>query len=96
MQNIMPVSQSPFSSLFQIATFQVILVSDGIHSFALFHYDQIDWVAGSASGASRNTGMGGTGAQVILHQMISIYFLKIGSVNCVFILNTIQYIFPNI
>ena len=37
----------------------------------------MDWVAGSASGASRNTGMGGTGAQVILHQMNSILFLMI-------------------
>ena len=39
-------------------------MSDGVHSFALHHYGQIDWTAGGASGADEDTGLGGTAAQV--------------------------------
>ncbi|XP_033100065.1 sushi domain-containing protein 2-like [Anneissia japonica] len=45
-------------------TFQAILVTDGYHSFTFFHYGNILWTTGTASGGSRYTGLGGTAAQV--------------------------------
>ncbi|KAL5015499.1 hypothetical protein ScPMuIL_009769 [Solemya velum] len=45
-------------------TFQVILITDGRHSFTVFMYNRIEWTTGSASGGHQDTGLGGTPAQV--------------------------------
>jgi hypothetical protein len=44
--------------MFQLNTFQAVLVTDGTHSFTIFNYGDITWGLGDASG--------GTAAQVIL------------------------------
>ncbi|XP_072171933.1 uncharacterized protein [Diadema setosum] len=43
-------------------TFQVVLVTDGTLSFAIFNYEDINWTTGSASDGSAETGLGGTPA----------------------------------
>ncbi|VDI29231.1 Hypothetical predicted protein, partial [Mytilus galloprovincialis] len=45
-------------------TFQCILITNGRHSFAIFLYNKIEWTTGSASGGNKDTGLGGTPAQV--------------------------------
>lgn len=45
-------------------TFQEILITNGQHSFTIFNYKNITWTTGTASGGNRNTGLGGTPAQV--------------------------------
>ncbi len=44
-------------------TFQLALVTDGVHSFAIFNYNQIQWTTGTASGAPNCSGLGGTPAR---------------------------------
>ncbi|XP_071950933.1 sushi, nidogen and EGF-like domain-containing protein 1 [Antedon mediterranea] len=44
-------------------TFQAILVTDGLHSYTVFNYGDIQWTTGTASGGD-NFGLGGTPAQV--------------------------------
>lgn len=45
-------------------TFQTILITDGIVSFAMFNYEEINWTTGTASGGDPLTGLGGVMAQV--------------------------------
>ncbi|KAL5014539.1 hypothetical protein ScPMuIL_008809 [Solemya velum] len=45
-------------------TFQVILITNGRHSFTIFMYNRIEWTTGTASNGDTNTGLGGTPAQV--------------------------------
>lgn len=50
--------------IYQRNTFQEILITNGQHSFTIFNYKNITWTTGTASGGNRNTGLGGTPAQV--------------------------------
>ncbi|XP_048583031.1 protein mesh isoform X2 [Nematostella vectensis] len=43
-------------------TFQAILTTNGRHSFAIFHYNEIEWTTGTASGGNAS-GLGGKPAQ---------------------------------
>lgn len=45
-------------------TFQAVLITDGVSSFALFNYHEISWTTGTASGGDPLTGLGGVMAQV--------------------------------
>lgn len=53
---------------FQINTFQVVLITDEKHSFAMFNYGRLRWTTGTMSGGNPATGLGGIAAQVHLHQ----------------------------
>jgi alpha-tectorin len=44
-------------------TFQAILTTNGVHSFAIFYYNKIQWTTGTASNGNSN-GLGGTPAQI--------------------------------
>ncbi|XP_013419175.1 sushi domain-containing protein 2 [Lingula anatina] len=44
-------------------TFQVVLTTDGRHSFVIFNYLQVTWTTGTASGGDSVNGLGGTPAQ---------------------------------
>lgn len=48
----------------QVNTFQAVLITDGVSSFALFNYHEISWTTGTASGGDPLTGLGGVMAQV--------------------------------
>ena len=48
-------------SIFQVNTFQCVLVSDGSLSFAMFLYGKIQWITGDTSGVTG--GRGGTPAR---------------------------------
>lgn len=50
----------------QVNTFQAVLITDGVSSFALFNYHEISWTTGTASGGDPLTGLGGVMAQVRL------------------------------
>lgn len=50
----------------QVNTFQAVLITDGLSSFALFNYHEISWTTGTASGGDPLTGLGGVMAQVRL------------------------------
>ncbi|XP_071847181.1 sushi domain-containing protein 2-like isoform X2 [Apostichopus japonicus] len=41
-------------------TFQAVLASDGLHSFALFNYEKIEWTTGTASYGDKQTGSANT------------------------------------
>ncbi|CAH1266756.1 TECTA [Branchiostoma lanceolatum] len=45
-------------------SFQLVIATDGIHSFAIFKYGDIVWTTGTASGGNRIDGLGGIPAQV--------------------------------
>ena len=45
-------------------TFQTILAHDGFHSFVIFLYNNLQWVAGTASGGDRCLGIGGFPAKI--------------------------------
>ncbi|XP_030834993.1 sushi, nidogen and EGF-like domain-containing protein 1 [Strongylocentrotus purpuratus] len=45
-------------------SFQVVMVTDGRFSFAIFNYGDINWTTGTDNGGDANTGLGGTPAQV--------------------------------
>ncbi|XP_063425357.1 protein mesh-like [Mytilus trossulus] len=45
-------------------TFQCILITNGRHSFAIYLYNKIEWTTGTASDGNKDTGLGGTPAQV--------------------------------
>ncbi|XP_062583117.1 sushi, nidogen and EGF-like domain-containing protein 1 [Saccostrea cucullata] len=45
-------------------TFQAVLITNGLHSFTIFNYANIDWTTGTASGGNADTGLGGKPAQV--------------------------------
>uniref|UniRef100_A0A8D2MVG0 Alpha-tectorin n=1 Tax=Zonotrichia albicollis TaxID=44394 RepID=A0A8D2MVG0_ZONAL len=47
----------------QVNTFQAVLITDGVSSFALFNYHEISWTTGTASGGDPLTGLGGVMAQ---------------------------------
>lgn len=51
-------------------TFQAVLASDALHSFALFNYEKIEWTTGTASYGDKQTGSANTpnsvAAQVII------------------------------
>jgi alpha-tectorin len=44
-------------------TFQAVITSNGVHSFAIFYYNKIQWTTGQASNGTVN-GLGGTPAQI--------------------------------
>lgn len=48
----------------QVNTFQAVLITDGVSSFAIFNYHEISWTTGTASGGDPLTGLGGVMAQV--------------------------------
>lgn len=50
----------------QVNTFQAVLITDGVSSFAIFNYHEISWTTGTASGGDPLTGLGGVMAQVRL------------------------------
>lgn len=52
--------------LSQVNTFQAVLITDGVSSFAIFNYQEISWTTGTASGGDPLTGLGGVMAQVRL------------------------------
>ena len=46
-------------------TVQTVLVSDGVHSFALFEYgEEMEWTSGTTAEGDPQTGLGGIEAQV--------------------------------
>ena len=49
-------------SIIQLNTFQVVVTTDGLFSFAIFNYAKIEWVTGDASQGI--DGFGGTPAMV--------------------------------
>ncbi|XP_072740487.1 alpha-tectorin [Ciconia boyciana] len=51
------------SSTTPVNTFQAVLITDGVSSFALFNYHEISWTTGTASGGDPLTGLGGVMAQ---------------------------------
>ncbi|KAK2188587.1 hypothetical protein NP493_128g05111 [Ridgeia piscesae] len=52
------------SSSTSLNTFQIVLITNGRHSFTMFNYGDIAWTTGTASGGSSSTGLGGVPAQV--------------------------------
>ena len=50
----------------QVNTFQAVLITDGVSSFAIFNYHEISWTTGTASGGDPLTGLSGVMAQVRL------------------------------
>ena len=48
---------------YQVNTFQIILITNGRHSFTILNYGDISWTTGIHSGGS-SSGLGGTPAQV--------------------------------
>lgn len=54
-----------FSSLLQVNTFQIVLITDGKLSFTIFNYESITWTTGMhASSGGDFAGLGGIAAQV--------------------------------
>nr|XP_009911479.1 PREDICTED: alpha-tectorin-like [Haliaeetus albicilla] len=51
------------SSTTPVNTFQAVLITDGVLSFAIFNYHEISWTTGTASGGDPLTGLGGVMAQ---------------------------------
>ncbi|XP_077695788.1 alpha-tectorin isoform X4 [Eretmochelys imbricata] len=51
------------SSTTPVNTFQALLISDGVSTFAMFNYEEILWTTGTASGGDPLTGLGGVMAQ---------------------------------
>ncbi|NXG08040.1 TECTA protein, partial [Sakesphorus luctuosus] len=51
------------SSTTPVNTFQAVLITDGMFSFAIFNYYEISWTTGTASGGDPLTGLGGVMAQ---------------------------------
>ena len=47
----------------QVNTFQAALITDGVMSFVIFNYEQLNWTTGYLSGGD-NQGLGGTEASV--------------------------------
>lgn len=45
-------------------TVQAIIITDTNHSFAIYHYGDIEWATGTASGGDSCTGLGGTPALI--------------------------------
>ncbi|XP_033733506.1 uncharacterized protein LOC117322677 [Pecten maximus] len=45
-------------------TFQAVLITNGRHSFTVLNYAKVTWTTGTASNGNKNTGLGGTPAQV--------------------------------
>jgi hypothetical protein len=59
-------NQSNFSLLFfQRNTFQAVLATNGVKSFAVFNYNNITWTTGSNSGGETNTGLSGEAPAVV-------------------------------
>ena len=42
------------------------MATDGTQSFVIYYFEDINWAAGTTNGGNSNTGLGGTGAQVML------------------------------
>lgn len=61
----------------QVNTFQAVLITDGVSSFALFNYHEISWTTGTASGGDPLTGLGGVMAQVRLFALQSLSLFHI-------------------
>ena len=57
-----PFYGAPCNNTIKHNTFQSILVTDGVYSFAIFLYNSITWTTGTASGGDCN-GLGGTPAR---------------------------------
>ena len=55
-------SNLKYHCFFQLNTFQVVVTTDGLFSFAIFNYAKIEWVTGDASDG--DDGFGGTPAMV--------------------------------
>ena len=51
-------------SVLKVNTFQIVLITNGRHSFTMFNYGNITWTTGGASGGE--SGLGGIPAQVDL------------------------------
>ncbi|KAI0239247.1 hypothetical protein LSAT2_010015 [Lamellibrachia satsuma] len=47
-----------------VNTFQIVLITNGRHSFTMLNYGDISWTTGKASQGDPTTGLGGTPAQV--------------------------------
>ncbi|KAI0212249.1 Sushi, nidogen and EGF-like domain-containing protein 1, partial [Lamellibrachia satsuma] len=52
------------STSVQVNTFQIVLITNGRHSFTTFNYGDILWTTGVGSGGDEATGLGGIPAQV--------------------------------
>ena len=61
----------------QVNTFQAVLITDGVKSFAVLNYQQLTWTTG-ASGGGNNMGLGGIEANVSCEP----YFHHTTSVEC--------------
>ncbi|CAH1272457.1 SNED1 [Branchiostoma lanceolatum] len=57
-------------------TFQLVLITDGCRSFALFNYDRIDFLQGSTNGGDGSTGTGPNPAQVEINGGDGIHYTR--------------------
>ncbi|XP_072911934.1 alpha-tectorin-like [Hemitrygon akajei] len=61
----------------KVNSFQAVLITDGLQSFIIFNYGNIEWTTGTASGGYPSTGLGGTPAQAGFNSGDSLNFFSI-------------------
>ncbi|XP_062913374.1 alpha-tectorin-like [Mobula hypostoma] len=61
----------------KVNSFQAVLITDGLQSFIIFNYGNIEWTTGTASGGNLLTGLGGTPAQAGFNSGDSLSFFTI-------------------
>ncbi|XP_059833768.1 alpha-tectorin-like [Hypanus sabinus] len=61
----------------KVNSFQAVLITDGLQSFIIFNYGNIEWTTGTASGGNASTGLGGTPAQAGFNSGDSLNFFSI-------------------
>ncbi|XP_048768421.2 protein mesh-like [Ostrea edulis] len=67
------------SSCSKTNRFQVILITNGQHSFTIYNYEDIQWTTGTSSGGNSITGLGGTPAQVGFNAGDGIVFFTVNA-----------------
>ncbi|XP_048476565.1 alpha-tectorin-like [Rhincodon typus] len=61
----------------RVNSFQAVLITNGLQSFIILNYGNIEWTTGTASGGNANTGLGGTEAQAGFNSGGSTHFFSI-------------------
>jgi hypothetical protein len=51
-------------SMFQTNTFQLLVVTDEVRTYAVFNYEKMSWTSHTEAGGSADDGQGGTPAYV--------------------------------
>ncbi|XP_048768432.2 protein mesh-like [Ostrea edulis] len=78
------------SSCSKTNTFQVLLITNGQHSFTIYNYEDIQWTTGTSSGGDSNTGLGGTPAQVGFNAGDGIVFFTVNASRTLEIIDVIK------